>query len=108
MNCGMWVEFVNQVGVGLSNQSINIGKQKFSCQELRNEANQVGCWLKVSVDGWFAAYHVARIKTTRDVITTLDYNSVLVCFQEFIVERYLPLSVIHFSLPVLLDVQPLV
>jgi hypothetical protein len=35
---------------------------------------------------------------TRDAITALDYNSVLVCFQEFIVKNDCPLRVIHFSI----------
>ena len=38
-----------------------------------------------------------REKTSPDAIATFDGHSVLVCFQEFIVENDRPLSVVHFS-----------
>ena len=37
-----------------------------------------------------------RVKTSRNLVTTLDHYSMLVCFQEFIIEYDWPLCVVHF------------
>ena len=50
-------------------------------------------------------FHVIRrisdytwVKTSRNLVTTLDHYTMLVCFQEFIVKYDWPLCMVHFSM----------